>query len=454
MFSFGKEAALATSLATRQRLAGLKRIIPQRKVTAALRRAGRGRSVCLRTADAFMVWFVIALGLFCNDCYRQVYRWLTSWRKGGVPGRSTLCEARQRLGVRVLVELAAAVVRLLGGLATPGAFYAGLRLMAVDGFTVDLPDMPVLERVFGRPKNGRAPGAFPQAQVLGLVEVGTHVFWRWVIKGCHVDENRMLPPLLKHLQPGMLLLWDRGFASFQGARQVTGRGAHLLARWKINRILPVLQVLSDGSYLSCLYQNEEDRHAGRNGIPVRIIEYTLSDPTRPGHRERHRLLTTLLDEKAHPAGTLAALYHARWEEELAIDELKTHEMERPVLRSQTPGGVVQELYGLLLAHYVIRALMCQAAQQKNLSPLRMSFTGTLKILRCRLPECPPTPVGRAFWWQRLLEEIAEEQLPPRRHRINPRVIRRQQSKWPKKRPCHRHTPQPTRPFEESIHILR
>jgi hypothetical protein len=165
-------------------------------------------------------------------------------------------------------------------------------------------------------------------------------------------------------------------------------------------------------------------------------------------------LTTLPDEKTHPAKVLVELYHARWEEELAIDELKTHEMERPVLRSQTPAGVVQELYGLLLAHYVIRTLMCQAARQKGISPLRLSFTGTLKILRCRLPECPPTPSGRAFWWQRLLEEITEEQLPPRRNRINPRVIRRQQSKWPKKRPHHRHTPQPPCPFaSQSIYFV-
>jgi hypothetical protein len=375
MFSLGKEAALAASLATRQRLSALKRIIPLAQVTAALRRAGSDRRVCLRTGDAFMVWFVIALGLFCNDCYRQVYRWLTPWKKGGVPGRSTLCEARQRLGVGVLVRLAAAVVRLLGAPAMAGAYYAGLRLMAVDGFTVDVPDTPLLERVFGRPKNGRAPGAFPQAQVLGLVEVGTHVFWRWLIKGCHVDENALLPPLLKHLTAGMLLLWDRGFASFQGVRQVTGRGAHLLARWKKNRILPVVRRLADGSYRSCIYENDRDRKAGRHGILVRIIEYTLTDPSRPGHQEKHLLLTTLLDEKTHPARVLVALYHARWEEELAIDELKTHTMERPVLRSQTPGGVVQELYGLLLAHYVIRTLMCQAALSTGASITGDDITG-------------------------------------------------------------------------------
>jgi hypothetical protein len=404
--------------------------------------------------DTLMIWFVIALGLFCDDCYRQIYRWLVPWKKGDVPGRSTLCEARQRLGVGPLVRLAAGVVKLLATPDTPGAFYHGMRLMAVDGFVVNLPDMPRNDRVFGRPGNQRSPGAFPQAQVLGLVETGTHVFWRWVIKGCRVGECRIIPPLLKHLQADMLLMWDRGFASFELVKQTLGRGAQLLAHWKSNRILKPIRVLGDGSYLARLYRNESDRRADRDGIDVRIIEYTLTDPARVGHGEKHRLLTTLLDEKLHPALTLVELYHARWEEELAIDEFKTHEMERPALRSQTPAGVVQEIYGLMLAHYVVRVLMYEAARRVPTSPVRISFVGTLKILRCRLPEYTRSYRARLQWWEDLLEEIAEEQIPARRHRINPRVIKCQQSAWPRKRPHHRQSPQPTRPFRDSVVLIR
>ena len=453
MVRIGMEAAQLRRWSDRQRLMAIKRIIPRRKVTAALRQAGRGQTCCLRTSDEFMVWFVVGLGLFCNDCYRQIYRWLVPWKKGDVPGRSTLCEARHRLGVAVLVQLAATVVQLLAQPDTPGAFYGGMRLMAVDGFLVDLPDMPGNDRVFRRPGNQYAPGAFPQAQVLGLVEAGTHVFWRWLIKDCHVDETRMVQPLLKHLQADMLLLWDRGFVSFELVQQVLGRGAQLLAHWKMNRILKPIRVLSDGSYVARLYRDDRDRRADRNGIEVRVIEYRIDDPLRDGKGEIHRLVTTLLDEQLHPALRLVELYHVRWEEELAIDEFKTHEMERPVLRSQTPAGVVQEIYGLMLAHYVLRTLMYEAAGRVPISPVRMSFTGTLKILRCRLPECPQSPAARQVWWNRLLAEIAEEQIPPRRDRINPRVIKKQQCPWPTKRLHHRLCPQPTRPFRDSIVLL-
>ena len=111
---------------------------------------------------------------------------------------------------------------------------------------------------------------------------------------------------------------------------------------------------------------------------MRIIEYTFDDPGRPGSGEPHRLLTTLPEEEPDPAPTLIILYHERWEEELAIDELKAHQRERPVLRSQTPGGVVQELYGLRPGHYVIRVLMQEAAAREGLDPQRLSSTGTLK----------------------------------------------------------------------------
>src|SRR5262249_1420395 len=108
--------------------------------------------------------------------------------------------------------------------------------------------------------------------------------------------------------------------------------------------------------------------------------------------------------------------------ELTIDELKTHQRERPVLRSETPAGIVQEIYGLLLAHYVVRVLMFEAAQPEGIDPRRLSFTGTLKILRCRLPQCPRTAEPLARWYKMLLQEIATEKLPARRNRINPRVI--------------------------------
>ena len=184
-----------------------------------------------------------------------------------------------------------------------------------------------------------------------------------------------------------------------------------------------------------------------------MIDYTFHDDNRPGSGEKHRLLTTLHDGGQHPAITLIELYHQRWEEELAIDELKTHQRERPVLRSQTPSGVVQEIYGLLIAHYLVRVLMQEAAREKGIDPRRISFTNTLKILRCRLPECPASRRGCRQWYRQLILEISEEILSPRRNRINPRVIKKKMSNWEKKKPKHRPYPQPHKQFRDAIVML-
>src|SRR5207247_1226676 len=118
---------------------------------------------------------------------------------------------------------------------------------------------------------------------------------------------------------------------------------------------------------------------------LRLIEYTLTDPQLPGYGTRYRLLTTLLDHQAFPALLLARTYHERWEFELVVDEQDTHQLRQhhpsSPLRSRTPGGVIQELYGLLLAHYLIRTLMHEAALQAEEDPDRLSFTKALRVIQ-------------------------------------------------------------------------
>jgi hypothetical protein len=362
--------------------------------------------------------------------------------------------ARQRLGVARVHRLQEKVVALRAESATPGCFHRGYRLMGLDGFVVDVADSEANDRVFGRPQSGRGRSAFPQARVLSLMELGTHILWRSLINPCRRGKVPMAPALLRHLQPDMLLLWDRGFFGYDLIRQVAiDRRAQLLARGKVGLILRPIRHLSDGSYLSRVYASEKHRERDEGGILVRVVEYTLDDPTRTGHREPHRLLTTLLDERLDSASDLVVLYHERWEQELAIDEWKTHQRERPVLRSQTPTGVIQEIYGLLTAHGLVRQIMMEAARAAMVAPRRVSFTGALKILRCRLAECPLDEAGRQRWYGRLVAEIAEETLPERRLRINPRVIKKKVAHWPKKRPKHRKRPQPRKRFRQTVVIL-
>jgi len=75
------------------------------------------------------------------------------------------------------------------------------------------------------------------------------------------------------------------------------------------------------------------------------------------------LLTSLTDSERYPASEIAALYHERWELELAFDELKTHTLEREeTLRSRTPARVYQEVWGLAIGYNLVRLAMARAAR--------------------------------------------------------------------------------------------
>lgn len=299
---------------------------------------------------------------------------------------------------------------------------------------------------------------------MSLVELGTHAELAFVLKPYGRGETSMVAGLMRHLHAGMLLLWDRNFFSYQLWKAMTQRKIQILAHVKGNLILKPIRELADGSYLAKIYSKPYDREKDRNGIVVRIIKYALDDPQRVGHGEEHTLMTTLLDAEEHPAVQLILLYHERWEEELTFDEQKTHQdPPRPGkpthLRSETPPGVVQEVYALSLGHYVTRALMAQAAATAQLDPDWLSFVGCLRILKCRLPECDSrTPQSWQEWYAAVLWEMSCERVdlqktltgPQRRNRINPRVIKRKMSNWKKKRPEHRNRPPLSKTFVESI----
>lgn len=433
-------------------LRGLYQLLAPPRVAFILNRTGRQSRRRRRVPAAAVVWLVVAMALFPELSVPQVWRRLHPSTDRAEPAESSFTQARHRLGIPPLRQLFEEVARPMATHQTVGAFYRGWRLMGLDGTVLDLPDTPDNDRAFGRPCTGRAPGAFPQLRLLALCELGTRAVCGVVIKPCRRNEQVMVTPLLDQLGPGMLLLWDRGFFGYPLARRVLATGAHLLARAPAGLALPAVRALPDGSYLAELYPCADDRRRGKGGLPVRVIEYTHDDPNRPGCGEKHRLITDLLNPEDLPAREAPSVYHERWEEELAFDEVKTHLNGRGVaLRSKTPAGAVQEVYGLLLAYYVIRRVIHDAAVTASVDPDRLSFTGSLRVLQCRLPEAPQQPAE--VWYAGLLRELRRQRLRPRRERWYPRVIKRKMSNWKKKRPQHHHPPQPTKPFREAIVLL-
>lgn len=441
------------------RLDGLRKVIPPEVIEQALLDSGRGQQRACRLSHQTMLWVVLAMGVLTHLPIRQVFKHARRMRLGErTPSRSNLCEGRQRLGVAAVRCVFDAVVRPLATPHTPGAFYKGWRLMGIDGTVLDAPDTPANAARFGRSSGGRGDGAFPQVRKVSLVELGTHVEVALVFGGWQDSEQKLVGQLWEKLPADALLLEDRGFFSYEHWKKLLARGVKLLVRVKSDLILRPLRRLPDGSYLAKIYPSSYYRDKDRQGLVVRVLEYTLNDPQRTGHGETHRLLTNLLDHEDYPALELVCLYHERWEEELVFDEQKTHLDPRHAgkaahFRSQTPEGVEQELYALSLGHFAIRALMLEAAREENLDVDRLSFTGCWRILQARLPECDSsTPLRLEEWYRRLLTEMAEERIEPRRNRVNPRVVKRKMSKFAKKRPEHRGRPPLKKTFAETVVI--
>jgi hypothetical protein len=196
-------------------------------------------------------------------------------------------------------------------------------------------------------------------------------------------EITLTKEVLPFLGKGMLCLADRNFFGFELWNQARATGADLIWRVKKNLRLPCETRLPDGSYLSRIYASPKDQRHGRDGVIVRVIEYTLEGV--PGAEPIYRLLTTVLDHEAAPAAELAALYHERWEIETALDELKTHlRGSRIVLRSKTPELVKQEFYGLMMAHFAVRGLMHEAALKADEDPDRLSFLHAIRVVRRKI----------------------------------------------------------------------
>ena len=350
-----------------------------------------------------------------------------------MPTASAITQARKRLGREVFPELFERTCGPVAGDASPsagraalgtarGSFLRGWRLLAIDGFELDLPDTPANAAEFGYAGSGENRSAFCKARVVALAECGTHAFLAAEVGGYATGEKTLAQRLYPRLRADELLTADRGFYSWPAWDAAAATGAALLWRAPTQLALPVVGVLEDGTYLtvvmdSAVRGSRRDRIVaaaraghdltdhpdaiGRLGLPAarlaRVIEYDVPDRAGNGTGELIVLLTTITDPGAARADELAAAYHQRWEEETGNDQLKTH-LRGPgkVLRSRLPDLVYQEIWAYLIVHHAISTLIAKASAAADLDPDRISFAKALRLIRrtaTGTADIPPSGLG-------------------------------------------------------------
>ena len=353
-----------------------------------------------------VAYLTMALCLFAEDDYEEVATrvtgslsgwgcWDASW---AVPTASGITQARKRLGAAVMQRVFEQVAGPVAGPGMAGGWLRGRRLVAIDGFEVEVADTPGNAAEFGYAGSGRTRSALPKVRVVALAECGTHAFLAAEIGAWAVGEASLAGRLYPRLRPEELLVADRNFYSWDAWAAASASGAGLLWRAPTQLALPVVKVLADGTYLTALInprvrgaaRRERILAAARAGQPVhpdqahvvRVVEYDVPDRTGNGSGELIVLLTGITDPAAASAGELAAAYHQRWEQETANDQLKTH-LRGPgrVLRSRLPELVCQEIWAWLTVHYALSVLIARAAEAAAVDPDRISYTRILRIAR-------------------------------------------------------------------------
>ena len=396
--------------------------VPRDAVDDAVEAAGRGaRRAGGKLPPHVMAYFSMALALFADDDYEEVAARLTETLRGWdcwddaweVPTSGGITQARQRLGFEPLQELFSQVAVPVAEELTRGAFLGPWRLMAIDGFEWDAPATGANIAAFGfagTRGDDLEKAAFPKARVVTIGECASHAVVDARIGGVAgkgAGEQALARPMLRRLEEDWLLIADRNFYNWEDWCAAADTGAALLWRVKADLRLPVLELLPDGSHRSLLVSRkvkgkarQQQVEAARRGEdldedkarPVRVIEYEVPDRQGDGTGELIALITTITDPRQAPAAALAHAYHERWEHETGNRQLKTY-LRGPgrVLRSQSPDLVRQEIYGYLLTHYAISALICQAATEADIDPDRVKFLRTVRISRRRAadPACPP-----------------------------------------------------------------
>jgi Insertion element 4 transposase N-terminal/Transposase DDE domain len=404
--------------------------VPRDVVDTAVAAQGRSsRRAGGKLPPHVMVYFAMALALFAEDDYEEVMvrlsETLASWgcwdRAWATPTSGGITQARARLGSGPVAQVFETVAVPVADQLTPGAWLGRWRLMAVDGFDREVPDTPENAAEFGYPGSSSSRAAFPKARVVTISECGSHAVVAARIGRAAGSEQKLARALYPGLEPGWMLIADRNFYGFLDWNAARATGADLLWRVSAKVTLPVLATHPDGSYTSVVFKRDlwhgtRTRlvEAARRGeqldpdqaVLVRVIEYTVPDrgispdaapdaprdvsrssrgATPPG--EHITLITTILDPLHASAETLAQAYHERWEHETGNDQLKTH-LRGPgrVLRSRRPDTVRQEIYGYLLAHYAISALICRAATEASVDPDRVKFLRTVRIVRRRVSD--------------------------------------------------------------------
>jgi hypothetical protein len=369
----------------------------------------------------------------CRQVVRQIQALFALHNGGPVDeGTSAYCQARGRLSLDILSRLRCAAAAHAEKVCQ---LWRDLCVKVIDGTSTSAPDTRKNQRAYPQPGAQKPGCGFPLLKLVGVFSLATGVLLDYAKGNKHQHELTLLQKLLDQFKAGDLVLADRGFSSYTLLALLLRRGAHSLFRLHQRRPAD----LRKGKRLGkndrlVIWQKpwpwQRPRYLPKavwNLIPqqlsVRVVRFILAVP---GFRAQSvTLVTTLLDPQAYPAEELARLYVRRWRIELWFRDIKTS-MGMEVLRCKSPKMLHKELEMFFIAYNLIRCLMAEAGAIYDVPMERLSFKGTVDSVRqfsVVIAQARSRKKQKQLIAQ-LLEIIAQDQVPDRPGRREPRALKR------------------------------
>ena len=400
----------------------------------------RDRCWNLRLVFWTFLWQITQAGASCREAVRQAQA-LCQLTGQPVPDQATspYCQARSVLPLERLQQIHDRVVAEADRVIGSGQWWCGRRVLIADGCTVTAPDTPDNQKAYPQQAMQRPGCGFPIIRMVVLLNLATGMLAGWATGNWFTHEVPLLQTLWDYLRPGDVLLADRGFCNWSLLAQCLGRQLDAVFRLKGSRRGDFRR----GRRLSRDERLVQWRKPAQPAwtvskklwqqlpevLTLRLVRCRLS---LPGFRTRQiTLVTTLLDTQACPAGKLAELYYRRWFMELSLRNLKTT-LQMDQLSCKTPANLEREIRMHFLLHNLIRRLMLEAAGRHQVSLQRLSFAGSLATAR-RFGEAllqARSNRQRRTLLNQLFELLAQDPVPDRPGRREPRAVKRRPKPYP------------------------
>jgi hypothetical protein len=399
----------------------------------------RERPYSIRRTFWCLLWQMLNQNTSCREVVRQLQSVMALHGVFNLdPDNSAYCQARARLPIRLLEEGLHDTAVAAECAAPERSLLQGRPIKASDGSTVSLADTPKNQKKYPQQK-GQKPGCgFPIMRISVLFSLQSGAVLQ-VAKGSYYQhELRLFHTLHDQLQAGDIVLYDRAGGHYVLAAQLGQLNVDLISRVLIRNIdwhrgkrlgkHDRLVVWKKGGNKPA-YLTPEQWAALPVQITVRVLKVKI---TRKGCRTQEvTLVTTLLDPVQYPAAQIAEAYLRRWRLELCLDDLKTT-LGMDTLRCLSPAMVEKELLAFMIAHNLLRWVMTQAAREHKVDLDRISFTGAMDALRqfATAIAQAKTAKNRRQIWDELLRTLADDLVPERPGRREPRAVKRRRKPYP------------------------